>query len=161
MSLTNIETSSSLQPETVRAIENRQPLPMDQKIRGGVPVLNALDDNLRQAVDHRLDSVFDGLRTDNTTEFGACIAFIIDACRDIDDYVSDIDDLDWVLRTGAKRQNHGMVAPLQFEDDGAVLWSGKDEFKYFQILKHIGPVAMDDQTVRDGVVYSLTGSRLP
>lgn len=148
----------NLHPETLLALEGQRALPLDLKILGGVAIYDSVSDRSLQAVDGRLDDVFSELRADKTSEYGACIAFVIDQVSE-----DDIEELDWRLKVGTKRQNHGLATVTQHSnaDRSHVLWTGVDSSKEFKLLKHRGPIPLDDQSVRDGVVYSLTGTNLP
>jgi hypothetical protein len=147
------DPAQQLDEEPLLSTEAFMPHPLDRKIVGGVALYGALTDEQRLAVVERLDEAFAAMRTDRSDQFGASIAYHTDF-----DVVgtADIED---VLLTAARAQNHGMFEEERHVTDTANgsfdMWVGSAERVRFFLRKYQGPLPMDDGSLPEAVIYSL------
>lgn len=127
--------------------------PLDAKIRGGIAIVGALDEDTLEAVNDRLHEAFALMRADESTQHGTCLAYGFEIPE------LELEALDISLAFTAKKQNHGMLTTMK-TGDGDFLWKGEHKKRELLLAKHVGPLLLSDYSAPEGIVYSLSGHRL-
>ena len=137
----------------------QSPMPLDQKLVGGIALSGALSTDTVEHVMHRLEATFYLMRNDITRESGAGLAYSIG-------YLSKEDQamLDKELVANARMQNHCM-RPVELRPtdkaDG-VLWRGNDPqaHRAFMLRGFQGRIALNNNTMPESNIWSLNSQAL-
>jgi hypothetical protein len=144
-------------PETLAT----HPLPLDPEIARGVAIWGDGTSGWGDVTAEHLDSLvartqesFAKLKDDESRKYGGCLAFAIDMGA-VDEYAVDV-----ALIAAATKENGGTRTLRARTDEIAIeklrdIWSGEDDKSQMHLAKFVGYVVMEDNTIQEGIVYTL------
>lgn len=134
----------------------REPFPLDEEIAKSIAIKGLFCGVQQRHVSERLQTAFDALRADRSTEHGNCIAMSLGSLA-----VETEDEIDSLMVRVANEQNHGMsrmTHDLAAQESGTdIIWSGFDPAneKVIKLYKRTGPIIMSDYSLLSGTLWAL------
>jgi hypothetical protein len=134
-----------------------QPRPLDDEIARGVAIWGTVTADHLEALEARTSESFAELKSDQSREYGRCIAFAIEMIP------VDEAEVDKTLIQTADEENHGTVTlytdtgveAVEGEVQAQAIWSGENKEYTMSLRKFVGHVFMEDSSIHKGIIYQL------
>jgi len=127
------------------------PTPLDLKIQQGIRVISQLTEGQEEEIRGRIEDGYNNLISDDSKEYGLCLAYVIDPVK------VTVNAIEAVIHRTI--DNDYPFGALVFSPDSSVgvIANGRINARSVHISKYAGPIAMNDNSIPQGFVYSLHG----